>query len=77
MTDLELKAKGWQQIGEDWFLPMDSGFMHQRAHNRDQAVQRTAKSVITNRRLADVWVLPPRSVEDGIAMGFIHPFKPV
>jgi hypothetical protein len=73
MTDQELKARGWQEVGEHWFYPCDPGFMHQRAHTRQQAIQRTTKAVLKQRRLADVWILPSRSTEDGIEMGFIHP----
>lgn len=73
MTDLELQAKGWQKVGEWWMYPCDSGLSHERAHTRDQAIQRTAKATLQSKRVADVWVLPPRTVDDGIEMGFIHP----
>jgi hypothetical protein len=73
MTDIQLLEKGWQKVGEHWFFSCDSGMSHQRAHTRDQAIQRTAKAVITHKNVADVWVLSPRSVDDGIEMGFIHP----
>ena len=73
MTDTELKAKGWQQVGDWWMYPCDAGLSHERAHTRDQAIQRTAKATLQSKRMADVWVLPPRSVDDGIEMGFIHP----
>lgn len=65
-------SKGWQKAGEYWFYPCDSGFMHERAHTRDQAIQRTAKAVLQSKQLADVWILPARTVDDGIEMGFIH-----
>ena len=73
MTDIQLLEKGWQKIGDHWFFPCDAGFSHERAHSRDQAIQRTTKAVLQNKRLADVWILPPRSVDDGIEMGFIYP----
>lgn len=73
MTDTELKAHGWQKVNEHWVYPGDAGFMHDRVHTRRQAVQRTTKAVMKSRRILDVWVLPPRSIDYGIFLGFIHP----
>lgn len=74
MTEYELtKEHGWQEVGEYWFHPCDGGLMHERAHTLDEAINRTVEAVARNCRVTDIWVLPKRTVEDGIRMGFIHP----
>ena len=73
MSEYELeKEHGWSRCGEYWLWPTDTGLLHQRAHTTDEAIHRTTKAVLKQRRIGDVWILPPRTIEDGIAMGFIH-----
>ena len=71
---IDLKSHGWHEVKPGrWLYPCDTGFSHQREHSTDEAEHRTTKALMTNKRIVDVWVLAPRSTEDGIAMGIIHP----